>query len=326
MTIPLTSELSFRYARVERLSPLIRRVMARNPGPFTLHGTASYIVGSGRVAVIDPGPLLDEHVDALWQGLRAAGETVSHIVLTHTHRDHSPASRPLAALSGAPILGYGPHGSGRRPTAGADHQAADDAVEEGGDSDCQPDQLLRHGDVIAGDDWTLEAVYTPGHTSNHLCFQLREEQLLFSGDHVMGWSTSVIAPPDGHMGDYLDSLQLLLTRDDRRYLPTHGPRIDQPKTLVRAFVRHRQLRLRQLLDALATGPSRIDSLLDAFYPQLDQRLRAAAARSVLASLIYLCERGQVAYRSPVPGLTDSYYLCADYESALLALGIKDATS
>ncbi len=186
--IPYVRDMTFEYGVIERLSPLIRRVVAHNPGPFTFHGTATYIVGNGAVAVIDPGPALAPHVEAILSGL--GGETVSHQMITHTHRDHSPAARLLGRATGAATHGFGPHGAGR----------GEGVVEEGGDHDFIPDVYLRDGDTVEGDGWSLTALHTPGHTSNHLCFALAQESVLFSGDHVMGWSTTVIAPPDGHMG------------------------------------------------------------------------------------------------------------------------------
>ena len=189
--IPFRRDFAFEYGRLEPVAPMIRRIVARNPSPFTFKGTGTYVVGNGDVAVIDPGPDIAEHVDALVAGL--SGERVTHILITHTHRDHSPAARALQAATGAPTYGFGPHAGGKR---------GDPAVEEGGDWDFAPDVTLRDGDRVAGKGWTFEAVHTPGHTSNHLCFALADAGVLFSGDHVMGWSTSVIAPPDGDMGAY----------------------------------------------------------------------------------------------------------------------------
>ncbi|MFO1349647.1 MAG: MBL fold metallo-hydrolase [Gammaproteobacteria bacterium] len=257
--------------------------MARNPSPFTFHGTGTYIVGRGKVAVLDPGPDLAEHIDAIVSGLR--GERITHLVVTHTHRDHSPAARALVAASGAKTYGYGPHGAGRIEIGGE--------VEEGGDMDFVPDVEVRHGDIIEGAGWSLECVYTPGHTSNHMCYQLREEQALFTGDHVMGWSTSVIAPPDGDMGAYLHSLELLLGRADHIYWPTHGPCIDDPKPFVRAFIAHRQERAAQILACLAQGMETIPAMVAEIYRDVPAQLHPAAALSTLAALVYLVERGEV---------------------------------
>lgn len=268
------------YGAVDAVSPLIRRIVARNPGPFTFRGTGTYIVGRGKVAVIDPGPDLAEHVDALLRALE--GETVTHILVTHTHRDHSPAAAALKATTGAPTFGFGPHG-----TVG-------EAVEAGGDFDFVPDQRMSDGDSVEGPGWRLEAVHTPGHTSNHLCFALPQERALFSGDHVMGWSTTVIAPPDGDMAHYMASLERLLGRGDAIYWPTHGGPIHDPQAHVRALIAHRRARGDAILAALTAGPATPAELVSKVYEDLDPRLVRAAARSVLAHLIELAERGKVA--------------------------------
>ncbi len=282
--LPIDRSYDPRYGASVEISPLLRRVLAPNPNPFTFHGTGTYIVGRGRVAVIDPGPLLPEHVDALQRALH--GETVTHIVLTHTHTDHSPAAAPLQALTQAPTFAFGPHGAGKRE--------AGIAVEEGGDMAFVPDVLLADGAVITGDGWTLEAVHTPGHTSNHLCFGLREEQCLFSGDHVMGWSTTVIVPPDGDMAQYFASLGKLQQRDDRRYYPTHGNPIEDPATFVARLIEHRHARERQLLACLARGIERIAEMVAVIYSEVDARLHPAAAMSVLAHLAHMVATGRVA--------------------------------
>lgn len=281
MAIPFIRELDFAYGRVDRLSPLIRRVIAPNPGPFTFHGTGTYIVGNGEVAVIDPGPDLPAHLDALAAALR--GERVSHILITHTHRDHSPAARALQALTGAPTLGFGPH-----PVSGDGRQ-----VEEGGDLDFRPDIVVGDGDVMAGAGFTFEALHTPGHISNHLCFALREERALFSGDHVMGWSTSVISPPDGNMRDYFASLARLLERTDRLYYPTHGAPIPEPQAFVRAYIAHREERERQIAACLSEGPRTIPAMVEIMYREVPRNLHGAAGRSVLAHLIHMRETGRV---------------------------------
>ncbi len=279
--IPFNFDLTFEYGVADQVSPLIRRVIAPNPSSFTFHGTGTYIVGRGTVAVIDPGPELPEHVDAILAALE--GKTISHQIITHTHLDHSPAARLIAAATGAKTYGFGPHGG-----------SAAGSVEEGGDHDFVPDVTVGDGDIIAGEGWTLEAVHTPGHTSNHLCFGLAEENALFSGDHVMGWSTSVISPPDGHMGDYFASLQKLLARDDQVYWPTHGAPITDPKPFVEAFVAHRQDRERQITDCLGRSIGAIPAMVEAMYPDIDRGLHPAAARSVLAHLIHMVEDGRAA--------------------------------
>jgi glyoxylase-like metal-dependent hydrolase (beta-lactamase superfamily II) len=264
-------------------------VVARNPSPFTFHGTGTFLVGRGQVAVVDPGPALDEHVEALLAALD--GERVTHILVTHTHRDHSPAARALKAATGAPTYGFGPHGSGRIE-AGVE-------VEEGGDREFVPDVELRHGDVVEGRGFTVEAVYTPGHTSNHLCFAVREEGALLSGDHVMGWNTSIISPPDGDLGRYLASLELLLERDDRIYWPTHGPAIEDPHPYVRAYLAHRHRRAEEVLECLRDGSGRIAEMVPRIYRDLPRAMHPAAARSTLATLVWLVEQGRVAVEGPL---------------------------
>lgn len=267
--------------RVERVGPRIRRILAPNPSPFTYTGTQTYLVGEGEVAVIDPGPDLPDHVDALAAALR--GERVVAILCSHTHRDHSPASRPLAAATGAPIVGCTPlslKDSGPR---------ADEAF----DSDYRPDRVLADGERIGGKGWTLEAVATPGHTSNHLCLALEEDGALFTGDHVMGWSTSVVAPPDGDMADYMASLERLLGRDDRIYYPAHGPAVENPHAHVRRLIDHRRMREGSILEQLERGVGRIPAMVEGMYEGLDPRLFPAAGRSVLAHLVDLERRGRV---------------------------------
>jgi glyoxylase-like metal-dependent hydrolase (beta-lactamase superfamily II) len=269
------------------VAPGIRRIVARNPSPFTFRGTGTYVVGDGEVAVIDPGPDIGEHVAALLAGL--SGEQVTHILITHTHRDHSPAAAALKAATGAPTYGFGPHAGGKR---------GDPAVEEGGDWDFMPDVTAHDGDAITGSGWRFEAVHTPGHTSNHLCFALPDQGILFSGDHVMGWSTSVIAPPDGDMSAYMASLDKLLDRPDAVYWPTHGPAITEPQAHVSAFVAHRREREAGILECLAAGSERIDSIVDKLYVGLQPGLRRAAGRSVHAHLIDLAGRGIVESEGP----------------------------
>jgi glyoxylase-like metal-dependent hydrolase (beta-lactamase superfamily II) len=280
--IPFRREFDFEYGRLEPVAPGIRRIVARNPGPFTFRGTGTYVVGEGKVAVIDPGPDLPEHIEALLMDL--AGEEVSHILVTHTHRDHSPAAAAVKAATGAPTYGFGPHAGGRRGEA---------AVEEGGDWDFVPDIVVPDGGEIAGDGWRFEAVHTPGHTSNHLCFALPDSGILFSGDHVMGWSTSVIAPPDGDMAAYMASLDKLLGRRDAVYWPTHGPAITEPKEHVRAFIAHRREREAGILDCLDAGVGNIDAMVERLYVGLNPNLKRAAGRSVLAHLVDLLGRGEV---------------------------------
>ena len=282
--IPYRRDMTFEYGRMEQVAPLVRRVIAKNPSAFTFHGTGTYIIGEGKVAVIDPGPIDEAHISAIDEAL--GDEVVTHMLITHTHMDHSPAARLLARRRPAATYGFGPHGAGK--------VAEGVQVEEGGDMEFRPDVQVGHGDVIDGDGWSVECVYTPGHTSNHLCFSLREERALFSGDHVMGWSTSVISPPDGDMKSYMDSLDLLLERDDEVYWPTHGPAITSPKAHVQAFIEHRRERERQILDFLANGPAHIADMVPTMYAAVPVGLHPAAARSVFAAMQFLVERGDVA--------------------------------
>ena len=287
--IPFQRALDFRYGEAAEVAPGVRRVIANNPSAFTLYGTGTYIVGRGAVAVVDPGPADEVHIQAL---LRAtAGETITHMVVTHTHRDHSPGCRLLAEHTNAKTYGFGPHGAGR-VISGVEARGE---VEEGGDGDFHPDVRVGQGDVVEGDGWALECVHTPGHTSNHVCFALRTNggNLLFSGDHVMGWSTSVISPPDGHMGSYMASLELLLEREDDVYWPTHGPAITAPKRHVRAFLAHRRDREEQIRRHLAGGAARIAEMVPTMYAAVPPELHGAAARSVWAAMLLLWERGEV---------------------------------
>ena len=285
--IPYRRDFAFEYGQLEPVAPCIRRIVARNPGPFTFKGTGTYVVGDGEVAVIDPGPDLAEHVAALRAGL--ADERITHILVTHTHRDHSPAAKALKEATGAPTFGFGPHAGGRRDEVGG---------EEGGDWDFTPDVVVLDGDQIDGKGWRFEAVHTPGHTSNHLCFALPDSGILFSGDHVMGWSTSVIAPPDGDMAAYMASLDKLLRRRDTVYWPTHGPAITEPAGHVRAFVAHRREREAGILDCLRSGCEIVPAMVDRLYVGLNPTLRRAAGRSVLAHLVDLIGRDIVAADGP----------------------------
>ncbi|HUK59866.1 MAG TPA: MBL fold metallo-hydrolase [Stellaceae bacterium] len=301
--IPFNREFACEYGAIEEVSPLVRRVVAKNPSPFTFKGTATFIVGRGKVAVIDPGPDLAEHVAALTGALR--GESVTHIVVTHTHSDHSPAAAALKSATGARTYGYGRHGSGRAE----DRSGVGGKTEEGGDHAFVPDVALREGDAVEGAGWRLTAVETPGHTSNHLCYALAEEQTLFTGDHVMGWSTSVITPPDGDMAAYMRSLAKLLRRQDALYRPTHGAAIASPHPYVQAFIAHRNERTDAILARLAAGDETIEAIVRSVYAGLDPRLVTAAGRSVLAHLVQLVEEGRAATDGP-PRLDARYRLKA----------------
>lgn len=265
----------------ERCGPLVRRVLADNSSPYTFTGTQTFIVGDGAdVAVIDPGPADARHVDAI---LAAAGRAqITAIVCTHTHRDHSPGAAPLAKMTGAPVIGCAPLFISSEDTR------ADAAF----DRTYAPDRVLVDGEAVTGSDWTLTAVHTPGHTSNHLCFALENTGALFTGDHVMGWSTSVIVPPDGDMGDYMRSLEKLAARDDSIYFPAHGPAVTNPRQLVRGMAGHRRQRERQIVRLLTEEPRSAAALVPAMYAGLDDRLVPAAEMSVTAHLLDLERRGE----------------------------------
>lgn len=277
----------------EQCEPLVRRVLAPNPSHYTFTGTQTYLVGAGdEVALIDPGPAdVDDpqhfdtyakgHVEAILAAIGPARLTA--ILCTHTHRDHSPASRALKAATGAPIVGCAPL------SMLDDGPRADAAF----DPDYAPDRVLTDGEQIAGQGWTIEAVHTPGHTSNHLCYALLESGALFTGDHVMAWSTSVVSPPDGDMSAYMASLQKLHDRDDRVYYPAHGPAVEKPRQLVRGMLGHRRQREAQILRLLGSGPHSIGQMVPVMYKGLDPRLNGAAGRSVLAHLLDLKQRGLV---------------------------------
>ncbi|MFN0162689.1 MAG: MBL fold metallo-hydrolase [Burkholderiales bacterium] len=278
-TIPFLREFEPAYGTLVPVSPLIRRLVAANSGPFTAWGTGTYVIGHGQVAVIDPGPDDPKHIDALLAALGT--ETVTALVITHTHMDHSPAAAKLKQHWQAPTVGCGPHG------------ARGDTLEAGADYDYQPDRQLSDGEAVTGSGWTLRAVATPGHTSNHLCFCLEEEHALFTGDHVMGWSTTVISPPDGDMSAYMRSLNKVLTRGDATLYPTHGAPITQPKPFVEALIAHRLEREAQVLDCLACGIAEIPAMVAKLYADVDPRLHRAAGRSLLSHLLKLIDEGRV---------------------------------
>ena len=288
---------SIQAGETETHEPLVRRVLAPNPSPYTFTGTQTWLVGAGNeIAVIDPGPAGSGlsigdpkdingagHVEAI---LRAVGDAkITAILCTHTHRDHSPAAAPLKAATGAPIIGCAPL------SLTDDGPRADSAF----DPDYTPDRILTDGDRIKGEGWTIEAVTTPGHTSNHICYALIETGAMFTGDHVMKWSTSVVSPPDGDMAAYMASLQKLYDRKDRIYYPAHGPAVENPRQLVRGMIGHRRMRERQILNELEKGPRPITQMVETMYKGLDARLKGAAGRSVLAHLIDLNQQGRAAF-------------------------------
>ena len=295
------------YGEMVEVSPLLRRLLCRNPSKFTFHGTGTYVIGRGDVAIVDPGPRDDQHVEALLRALD--GETVRHILITHTHGDHSPAAAAVAEATGAPILGFGPHPSaavGEGEDRDDDEDDADDDGDPTGeaaerepqpeddpefqrkhapDVDFDPAATLAHGDVVEGPGYTVEALHTPGHISNHLCFALAEEHAVLSGDHVMGWSTTIIPPPDGDVRAYLDSLRVLLDRpQDRRLYPTHGAPVEEHHTFVQALLDHRLAREAAIMAQLADGPKSAREIVAVLYADVRKELHKPAARSVLSHL------------------------------------------
>jgi glyoxylase-like metal-dependent hydrolase (beta-lactamase superfamily II) len=296
--IPYDKSFDLPPEQVDAVMPGVRRILCNNPGPFTFKGTVSYIVGRGSVAIIDPGPLDEPHVAALLDAVR--GETVTHIIVTHTHRDHSPAAALVKAATGAPTYAEGPHRAAR-PLQVEEMPR----LESGGDRDFVPDQAVADRDVIAGEGWALEAIATPGHTANHMAFALQGTDVLFSGDHVMAWSTPVVAPPDGSMSDYMASLAKLAGRSESTYFPGHGGPVRDAPHFVQAYIRHRKGREQAILRQLANGASDIPTLVGAIYLGLDPRLTRAAGMSVLAHLEDLVTRG-LATTEGAPSLDGVY--------------------
>jgi glyoxylase-like metal-dependent hydrolase (beta-lactamase superfamily II) len=284
--------------RLEHVAPLIRRRVAPNGGPFTATGTCTYVIGEGRVAILDPGPDEPAHIEALLQDL--SGEQIDAIVVTHTHRDHSPGARLLAARTGAPIVGCGPHRAARPLSAGESPM-----LDASADRAHAPDRVMAEGDTIAGPGWALKAVETPGHTMNHLAFAFPEAQALFSGDHVMAWSTTIVAPPDGEMRAYMASLDKLRARSEATYWPGHGGPVREPARFVRGLLHHRRHREAAIRARLAAGDARIAEIVAGIYQGLDPRLEGAAALSVFAHLEDLVGRGLAACDGP-PSLDGAY--------------------
>jgi len=288
----MKDEISFDRSVIEptgqahRVSPLVRRLVAPNGGPFTFTGTCTYLVGQGDLAVLDPGPDLDGHFAAL---VAAIGQArVAAIVVTHTHKDHSPLARRLKALTGAPIIGCGPHEAARALGEGEMN-----VLDASADHEHSPDRWMLDGDVFEGQGFTLQAVATPGHTMNHLAFALAQESALFSGDHVMAWSTTIVAPPDGAMGAYMSSLERLMARDETIYWPGHGGPVKEPKRFVRGLLSHRRMRETTILERVQAGDRKIVSVVDRLYVGLEPKLKGAAALSVFAHLEELVARGAV---------------------------------
>ena len=285
--IPFDKTLDLAPDTVDEPVPGVRRVMANNPGPFTFKGTISYIVGRGKVAIVDPGPDDPAHIGALLDAVR--GETVTDIFVTHTHRDHSPAVPAVKAATGATVYAEGPHRAAR-PLHIGEHNPLDSS----GDRDFRPDVQLKDGEAVAGDGWAIEAVTTPGHTANHMSFALKGRSILFAGDHVMGWATSIVAPPDGAMSDYMDSLDKLARRGESLYFPGHGPAIHDARRFVHAYILHRKAREASILHRLGKGATDIPTIVRAIYIGIDPRLTGAAGLSVLAHMEDLMVRGLVA--------------------------------
>jgi glyoxylase-like metal-dependent hydrolase (beta-lactamase superfamily II) len=284
--IPFDKNFDLAPGIIEEVAPGVRRLLAPNPSAFTFTGTVCYIVGTGKVAIIDPGPANDGHILSLLDAVR--GETVTHIFVTHTHRDHSPAVPTVKAATGAVVLAEGPH----RPARPL-HIGESPTLDAGGDRDFRPDRQVKDGEVIEGDGWALEAIATPGHTANHMAFALRGTDILFSGDHVMAWATSIVAPPDGAMRDYMASLAKLRRRPESTYLPGHGPAVRDAPRFVERYIAHREAREIAILRRLSRGAADIPEIVRAIYIGLDPRLTSAAGLSVLAHLEDLVARKAV---------------------------------
>jgi glyoxylase-like metal-dependent hydrolase (beta-lactamase superfamily II) len=303
VVLPFAREFDFDYGVAKVVAPGVRRIVANNPSPFTFKGTNSYLVGEGGVALIDPGPDNAAHRDAILGEVAEKSERITHIFLTHTHKDHSAGLAAMAEVTGATVLGFG---SGPNHRAAFRFNPASDAIL---DVDFRPDQALRGGEQVSGSGWTLEAVHTPGHAPDHLVFALAGSSVLFSGDHVMGWNTTVVAPPEGNMRDYSRSLELLLQRPEDVYLPGHGGQIDQAQRLVKAFIMHRRWRETQVLECLNEGVDSIPAIVARIYPEISASLRDAAGYSVLAQLELLVETGRIRYEpGPTPTLESRYRL------------------
>jgi glyoxylase-like metal-dependent hydrolase (beta-lactamase superfamily II) len=296
--IPFNRSFSFEYGHAHRLSPLVQRVVARNPGRFTWTGTGTMLVGDAHdVAVIDPGPDCEDHLAALEAAI--GGRRLTHVLVTHNHLDHSGVSRRLADMFDAPLCGR------RGVSVPNDTGAA--RVEAGDDEDFAPDIEVHDGWQASGESWTLTAVHTPGHTAEHFCYSLEEERTLFCGDHVMAWSTSVVTPPDGHMGSYIDSLTRVRDMDFTRLIPTHGPHLDNPRAFIDAYIGHRLRRRDEIVTQLQRGTHTVRGLVDRLYHEIVPALRPAAALSVWAHLIQLVEEG-VAIADPPASLSSRYIL------------------
>jgi glyoxylase-like metal-dependent hydrolase (beta-lactamase superfamily II) len=344
MPIEHNRDFDPRYGECIEVAPLVRRVVANNPNPFTFTGSGVYLVGRGDVAVIDPGPNIATHLDAI-EACLGIDERIDRILVTHTHTDHTAGVPALKSRTAAKTYGFGPHGpvSQEDPLDRLDfsehissaERAAfeqewadlpDELKREGPDTEFEPDVVIGHGpadgrgsaETIVGDTWSMEVIHTPGHTSNHICFRLIDDgegrSLVFTGDHVMGWATSVIAPPDGDLTDYLDSLRKLLLVQDWAYLPTHGPIIEAPHPYVRSFIEHRESRTRQLVRELTAGPCEVVDIVPRMYAEVDKRLWRAAANSVFSHLLTLRDQGRVVSHDRTDGITSTWQLTNKVET------------
>lgn len=287
---PFNTDFSPEYGRPADIAPGLQRVVARNPSPMTFTGTNSYILGGNSVAIIDPGPADPAHLEALLDAV--AGRDVSHILVTHAHLDHSPLSRDLAQATGAPVLAFGNARAGRTDRMEALSRQSDLGGGEGVDGRFSPDQTLIDGEVVHGDGWDIRAIATPGHFSNHMCFEWLQDNSVFSGDHVMGWASTLVSPPDGDLTAFMTSLDKLANKPAHRcFWPGHGSAVDDPRTMIAHLAAHRRSRESQICEALTAGPSTPWQLTQTIYTDVDQRLLPAAMRNVFAHLIDLTERG-----------------------------------
>lgn len=292
-TIQFRTAMEFAYGVPRELAPGVVRLVANNPSPFTYKGTNSYLIGSTSLALIDPGPCDANHLDAIVKA--AAGRPITHILITHTHRDHVDGLKAALAATGAKTAGFGPYDLTSRV-------AHADSGERGNRArhDFKPDVVLKHGDTLAHGDWSVTAVHTPGHTPDHLCFALNGTGVLFSGDHVMAWNTSVVAPPEGRMADYCRSLEVLVERSgDSVYFPGHGGQLANPQRMARAYLTHRRMREQAILEAVRDGASDIDAVVARVYAGLDPKVIPAARLSVLAHVEHLWERDLVRIEAPL---------------------------
>ena len=269
------------YHEIEKVAENVRRLLAPNPSPFTFHGTGTYIIGNNELAIIDPGPNIDSHIESILKIIHK--KDLVHLFITHTHADHSPAAKIIKEKTNSITYGYGAYPSDRYDTQ----------FEEGHDLDFSPDIILKDGDLIKGPNWTIRAIHTPGHTSNHMCYGLEESSILFTGDHIMGWATTVIIPPDGDMTEYMNSLRKVALLDYQTYYPTHGAPIKEPKKFVKALIAHRKMREQQVIKELFKNSLSIKEMVCKFYKGTDKRLWPAAEKSLLATLISLEIRGKV---------------------------------